>query len=191
MSRKLKLKKMKKVLKPLFLLFLGGVLFASCKNAGKSSTETSMDSSSTTTKVQKMDYPYTITHPDYWETGSQQNTMNVLKALKAYENKNIDESLSYFGDSVRIAFDGIDKKVSKDTLKVLFSPDPKILKHSIKMNDWESVISSDKKDEYVTIWYRQYTETAKGKDSLDVVNDFKMKDGKIIELTEYQRKLHK
>ncbi|MEO6905894.1 MAG: hypothetical protein ABI148_06005, partial [Ginsengibacter sp.] len=61
----------------------------------------------------------------------------------------------------------------------------------IKMQDWESVISNDKKDEYVTLWYRQYSENMKGvKDSTDIINDLKMKDGKIIGLDEYTRKLH-
>ena len=45
--------------------------------------------------------------------------------------------------------------------------------------------------EYVTLWYREYSKDAKGaKDSIDVVNDLKMKDGKIIGLDEYLRKLH-
>jgi hypothetical protein len=59
------------------------------------------------------------------------------------------------------------------------------------MDDWESVISKDKKDEWVTLWYRQKWEDNKGKsDSSDIVNDLKMKDGKIIRLDEYTRKLH-
>ncbi len=62
---------------------------------------------------------------------------------------------------------------------------------NIKMDDWESVTSKDKKDEWVTMWYRQRWEDNKGiKDSVDVVNDLKMKDGKIIRLDEYTRKLH-
>ena len=59
------------------------------------------------------------------------------------------------------------------------------------MQDWESVISKDKNEEYVTIWYRQYGENEDGKkDSIDVINDLKMKNGKIIGLDEYRRKLY-
>ena len=181
---------MKKVLKPLFTLIAAGALFVSCNNKGTSSTETSKDSSSTTATVQKMDYPYTIAHPDYWETGSQQNTMVALKALKAWEKKNMDETMSYFADSVMATFNGFDKMVSRDTLKAMISPTPGT-SYKVKMQDWESVISTDKKEEYVSIWYRQYSETAKGvKDSVDVMNDLKMKDGKIIAMDEYMRKLH-
>jgi hypothetical protein len=102
----------------------------------------------------------------------------------------MDETMSYFADSVMATFNGFDKMVSRDTLKAMISPTTGT-SYKVKMQDWESVISTDKKEEYVSIWYRQYSETAKGvKDSVDVMNDLKMKDGKIIAMDEYMRKLH-
>ncbi len=181
---------MKHLCKPFLLLFIGGALFSACKNAESTSAEVSKDSSATSTTVQKMDYPYNIDKPDNWEPGSQQNTMIALSALKAWENKNLDEAMKYFADSVKAAFDGVEKMVSNDTLRAWITPAPTIINQSIKMQDWESVISKDKSTEYVTLWYREYTETAKGKDSIEVVNDIKMKDGKIIGLEQYSRKLH-
>ncbi|MEO9211277.1 MAG: hypothetical protein ABI208_09260, partial [Ginsengibacter sp.] len=112
---------MKKVLKPLFTLIVAGALFVSCNNKGTSSTETSKDSSSTTATVQKMDYPYTIEHPDYWKIGSQQNTLIALKAIKAWENKNMDECMTYFADSIKVGFVGPEKKVSNDTLRAMIT----------------------------------------------------------------------
>ena len=182
---------MKKVSKQLLLLLLGGALFTSCDNAGSTAAETSGDTTANAVVAEHMNYPYTIDHPDYWETGSQQNTMNALSALKAWENNNLDESMKYFADSVHVQFDALDQMVSNDSLRKLITPGPNTKKHSVKMQDWESVISKDKKDEYVTVWYRQYRETTDGKkDSIDVINDLKMKDGKIIALDEYLRKLH-
>ena len=59
------------------------------------------------------------------------------------------------------------------------------------MGDWESVISKDKKEEWVTLWYSQTWEDMNGKtDSLAVIDDLRLKDGKIIRLDEYTRKLH-
>ncbi len=59
------------------------------------------------------------------------------------------------------------------------------------MEDWESVISKDKSEELVTLWYNYNTDTKAGvKDSVDVVNDMKFKDGKIVRLDQYTRKLH-
>jgi hypothetical protein len=179
-------------MKKLLLIFLGGAIFSSCNNGNASAGEANKDTTASAAPAASMNYPYTIDHPDNWETGSAQNTMNVLTSLKAWENKNVDESISYFGDSVHIQFDGLDKKMPRDTLKAIFNEGADAVKsRSIKMYDWESVISKDKKDEYVTLWYREYWEDLKGnKDSLDVVNDVKMKDGKIIGLDEFTRKLH-
>lgn len=61
----------------------------------------------------------------------------------------------------------------------------------VKMDDWESVISKNKKEEWVTLWYRQKWEDMNGrKDSADIIDDLKLKDGKIVRLDEYTRKLH-
>ncbi len=61
----------------------------------------------------------------------------------------------------------------------------------VKMQDWESVISKDKKQEWVTLWYTQKWEDMKGKkDSADIINDINIKNGKIVRLDEYTRKLH-
>ena len=179
-------------MKKLILIFLGGMIFTSCNNKGTSTNEAATGTTSLTVSSEKMSYPYTIDHPDNWEIGSTQNTMNALMALKAYENGNVDESMKYFGDSVRVQFDGLDKTMSNDSLKAMFTQSRGGIKSmQIKMDDWESVISKDKKDEWVTFWYRQKWEDMKGnQDSADIVNDLKMQNGKIIRLDEYTRKLH-
>lgn len=181
------------------LLFLGGGMYlTACNESQSSKAKTSTDQKMSTGEkeednksMRKMNYPYTIDHPDNWETGSTQNTFNALSALKAWENRNIDESLKYFADSTQVRFDGIDKMVSKDSLRALITPDSTLKNLRVSMQDWESVVSSDKSEEYVTLWYREFRENSKGKmDSVDVINDIKMKDGKIIGLDQYERKLH-
>jgi len=166
----------------------------SCNNGDTASTGTHKETSGSTgaTPAAAMNYPYTIEHPDYWAIGSTANTMTALTALKAWELGKMDESVKYFSDSVKLNFDGLKETMSRDSLKRFFTGIWKDFKTvDIKMSDWESVVSSDKKEEWVTIWYTQHWETPKGlKDSLDIVNDFQMKDGKIIRLDEYTRKLH-
>lgn len=172
-------------MKKLVLLFF--VAFAcSCTNSTKTSTETA-DSSATT-----LNYPYTIKNPDNWEIGSTTNTMIALSALKEWENGDMDKSLKYFGDSIRVQFNSLDKKMSNDGLKVFLGDGFNSFKTvKEKMNDWESVISKDKSEEWVTLWYTQIFEEKTGvKDSLSIVNDIQIKDGKIIRLSEYTRKFH-
>lgn len=181
-------------MKKVFLIFFGAFVFASCNNKSSDSTEATTDSITTMTPTaeKKVDYPYTVDHPDNWDIGSPENTMVALSALKAYENGNIPEGMKYFGDSVQLQFDNLDKTLPADSVQALFTNSRNAHKtYSIKMGDWESVISKDKKEEWVTLWYTQKWEDMNGKsDSIAVVDDLKLKDGKIIRLDEYTRKLN-
>ena len=174
----------------LTLIFLAGIAF-SCNNEGTTSKDTMKDSAAAT-KVTATNYPYTIEHPDYWEIGPTANTLVALNALKAWEKGKMDESMKYFDDSVWLQFDALDKKMPNDSLKEILSYGWNSLKSvSIKMDYWLSVISKDKQTEWVTLWYTEYWEPKKGvKDSAALVNDLQIKDGKIIRLNEYTRKLH-
>ncbi len=181
---------MKPLLNFILLLILVGFFFTACKDSKSSSVKIINDSVVNVVPAEKVDYPYTIKQPDNWDEGSKQNTLSALKALKAWENKNMDEALAYFGDSIDVAFDGLEKKVSNDTLRAMIKPDS-LTTYRVRMQDWESVTSKDKKDEYVTIWYREFKVDNKGKtDSIDILDDLKMKGGKIIGLDQYARKLH-
>jgi hypothetical protein len=175
----------------LITILFAGIVFSSCNNNGNTPNETTTDPAKEVSAV-KVSYPYTIEHPDKWEIGSPENTMIVLNGLKAFENGNIAESMKYFGDSVYVSVDGFNTKVSNDSLKAMLTNQKEYLKGlEIKMHDWESVISKDKTDEFVSLWYKQKWEGPNGKkDSSDIMNDFKLKNGKVIEMYEYTRKYH-
>jgi hypothetical protein len=62
---------------------------------------------------------------------------------------------------------------------------PTLSNLTITMYDYESVVSADKKDEWVTLWYKQAWKDEKGKaDSLNIIDDCKMQNGKMIVLDE-------
>lgn len=179
-------------MKRLTLFLLAGIAL-SCNDKGSASKDAMKDSAATTaTSSTVKNYPYTIEHPDNWEIGSTDNTLIALSSLKAWEEGKIDESLKYFGDSIRVKFDGMNKKIPKDSLKVMFTNGWNSYKTiNVKMYDWESVVSKDKSEEWVSLWYTQSWETKKGvKDSSGIYNDLQIKNGKIIRLDEYTRKLH-
>ena len=162
---------------------------ADTKSTGKDSTGAA---SPTSAAVSPADMPYKIDNYREWEPGSSSNMVNAMNALKKWEEGKMDESVTYFADTIRVEFDGPGMTLSNDSLKHVFMSGWNEYKSvSIKMQDAESVISKDKKEEWVTLWYRQTTETKKGvKDSVDVINDIRMKNGKIVLLDEYTRKLH-
>lgn len=179
-------------MKGLILFFLI-VMAWSCNNDSTASKDATKESTGATANTAATpNYPYTIDHPDNWEIGSTANTNTVLSSLKAWENGKMDEAAGYFADSVQAMFDGLDKKMSRDSLKAMFTAQYNMYKNvHVKMEDWESVISKDKSEEWVTIWYKQHWENKKGeKDSLSIIDDAQLKNGKIIRLVEYSRKLH-
>jgi hypothetical protein len=112
-----------------------------------------------------------------------------MNALKAFEDNKVEDCISYFADTVRWRADYMDQTLSKDGLRVAMTN----LRNSIqalqvKMGDFESVISKDKKDEWVTLWYTEIVTDKTGKtDSLAMVNDIKVSKGKIVELNESVR----
>lgn len=179
-------------MKKLILFFVAALALSSCSNQGTASKETMKDSATVPASGTVMNYPYTIDHPDNWEMGSTANTMVALSALKAFEMGNVAESMKYFGDSIHLQFDGLDKTMPADSVKAMFTSLRNGYKSmEVKMDDWESVISKNKKEEWVTLWYRQKWEDMNGrKDSADIIDDLKLKDGKIVRLDEYTRKLH-
>ncbi len=172
--------------------FLMVAIASSCSSNSTDSKETNKEAATSTANETTPAYPYTIKQPDNWGVGSTANTMTALTSIKKWEEGNMDESIKYFADTVRVQFDGLDKSVPRDTLKNMLAGLWNSYKTvNIKMEDWESVISKDKKQEWVTMWYTEHWETKNGvKDSAAIINDLQIVNGKIVRLDEYTRKLH-
>lgn len=175
--------------KKIMLVAVIAIFAMSCNNAStKENATTAADSSS-----EKIDYAYLPANhpPDYWDRGDQKNIALVLKSLKGFETKNIQQALEPFADSILWQVGGFDAKISKDSLRSIFTNDLKnIASVKIIMNDYESVISKDKKSEYVSLWYKQINTDTKGKvDSAICMDDAKIVNGKIVELEEKVRPL--
>lgn len=109
-----------------------------------------------------------------------------MNALKAFEENKVEDCLSYFADTVKWRADYMDQTFVKDSLRTAMTN----LRNSmqaiqVKMGDFESVVSKDKKDEWVTLWYTEIVTDKAGKtDSLAMINDIKVSKGKIVELNE-------
>lgn len=178
-------------MKKLFIL-VSVTLFMSCNNTGSNESKETKETSATTPE-EKVEYAYLPSDhaPDNWDRGSQKNLELVLKSLKAFETGDVEGSLSYFGDSVTWSVDNFDQKLSKDSLRAMLTGYRNSLASvKITMGDYESVISKDKKEEWVTMWYKQVTTTKSGvTDSIAVVDDAKVVNGKIVVLDEKSRRL--
>ncbi len=170
---------MKQLAKIILVLFV-----MSCNDRSASKDKVDTDSSSTVAgSEQNLRYAYTLPEPyEDWQPGNKVHAVNVMNSLKAYENGDIDACITAFGDTVVLRFDGYHARVSKDSLKTIFSNSrSQLTSEKIYMDDWESVVSKDGKAEYVTLWYKQVTTTKKGTtDSLTMIDDLKIENGKIV-----------
>jgi hypothetical protein len=172
------------------LLFIACVAsLAACNNAA--TTETKKDSTATTTAMPEKkpvpSFPYTMEKPwSNWQIGDPQHIVTAMNALKGFETGDIAACIKGFGDSVELHFDGYRAKLSNDSLGKWFTNERNnYTAYKVYMGDFESVISEDKKTEYVTMWYKQVMTDKKGKtDSVSVVDDCKIANGKIVELDE-------
>jgi hypothetical protein len=163
------------------------IFLISCNNRSESTATTADTTKTTASATEDLVYPYTLDEPYRdWQPGDKQHAVTVMKGLKAFENGDIDGCVAAFGDSVDLRFDHFRAKLSHDSLKKFFTQERANYNSlTIEMGDWESVISKDKKTEYVTMWYKQKWTDKKGKtDSLAIVDDAKIVNGKIVELDE-------
>ncbi len=176
-------------MKRLFLFACTALMAAGCNNSSDSKDTKTTDSAgkAAPATAAKMDYPYTLDEPyKNWQPGDQQHAVTVMKSLKAFETGDIAACMAGFGDSVDVRFDGYRARLSHDSLMKQFTAQrANYASIVIKMGDWESVISEDKKEQWVTMWYKQVETDKKGKvDSMSVVDDAKIENGKIVLLDE-------
>ena len=185
---KLKTFYMKKV-----LFFSCVALFAiSCtnndtKDAKTGDTTKMADAKMTDNKMAVPEMPYTLSRPyQNWQMGDPQNALIVMKSLKAFENGDVATAVTAFADTTLVQFDYYHARLANDSLKKAFTKQrAEYASMVIKMDDWESVISADKKEQWVTLWYKQIMTDKKGKiDSLGVIDDAKIENGKIVLLDE-------
>lgn len=165
-------------------------VFAGCNNDNKKNeipaAETPVTAASTTTET-KAPLPYPLQKPyKNWEIGSHQNVVIAMSSLKAFVDKDFDAIGATIGDSIEVSFDNLNEKMSKDSAMKMFTKMRGTYRDiRIVMYDYVPVISANKDEEWVTMWYKQVWQDNKGKwDSANIVDDCKMKNGKMIVLDE-------
>lgn len=173
-------------MKQFIVIICLAVAMASCNNAD--TKQSTSDSTGTTVKTTtdvtlpfKLDRPYRN-----WTTGSSENVAVAMGGLKAFVDKDFAALGGSIGDSIDVRFDYYHATLSHDSAIKMFTSQRAMYSDiTITMYDYESVISADKKDEYVTMWYKQSWKNEKGvADSISVIDDCKMKNNKMVELDE-------
>lgn len=168
-------------MKQIFMTACVAFILVSCDDSKKEETSATVSTETKAPLAYELAKPY-----KNWEIGSHQNAVAAMSGLKAFVDKDFTKLESVIGDSLEVTFDNMNENMSKDSAMKFFTKmrgqygDIKIT-----MYDYVPVISADKNDEWVTMWYKQVWQDSKGNwDSASVIDDCKMKNGKMIQLDE-------
>lgn len=179
-------------MKQIFAFLCLAVVFSACNNAEPKTAETTTTDAAAPAAVT---LPYTLSAPyKGWSIGSTENVAAAMAGLKAFVDKDFTALANATGDSIQLDFDYYQAKLSRDSAMKFFADARNMYNDLVvTMGDYVSVISADKKTEWVTLWYKQSWKDAKGvADSMNVVNDIRMENGKMVQLDEkvshYQKK---
>lgn len=171
-------------MKSFFVILCLAVALTSCNNEGNKTAEPAKTDDKTTSVVK---LPFALAGPyNNWAMGSTENVAAAMSALKAYVDKDFTALAAAIGDSLELDFDYLQAKMSRDSAVKFFTAGRSMYNDlTITLYDYVSVISADKKAEWVTLWYKQSWKDAKGvADSMNVVNDIRLENGKMVELDE-------
>jgi uncharacterized protein YcfL len=170
---------------PVILISFAAFCMA-CNSPTDTTTDNNKTADSSTTSNTK--FPFTKQKGLDWEINKDDaNTLTVLNVLKAMESKDYEAIGKTTADSIKSNIDGLKFNGTKAQMieanKQFFATLKNI---RIVPQDWISVVNKDKSQEWVRVWYTQYWEDMKGtRDSLNVLNDIQLKQGKITQWNEY------
>ena len=173
-------------MKHFFMVAAIPFLLMACNNADKdkATSEPATTEDKTTTEVK---LPFTLESPyKNWEMGSTENVVAAMNIMKAFVDNDVTALAAGIGDSVTFDFDYFQASLSRDSAMKFFAAErSKYSELKMNMYDYVSVISADKKSEWVTVWYKQSWKDTKGvADSMNVVDDIRLENGKMVELSE-------
>ena len=168
-----------------FILLTSLVLImAACNNADNKTSATATTDAAPAAEVK---LAFALAEPyKNWAIGSTENVAAAMNCLKAFIDNDFTTLSSLIGDSLTLDFDQFQARLSRDSAVNFFkAARPMYNDLKITMYDYVSVISADKKAEWVTLWYKQVWTDPKGVvDSMNYVNDIRLENGKMVELNE-------
>jgi hypothetical protein len=160
---------------------------ASCNNETKESKTAEPATTDGTTASADVKLPIPLEMPyRNWAIGSTDNVVAGMTMLKAFVDKDNAALAAGIGDSIQLDFDLFQAKLSRDSAMKTFAAErARYTELKITMYDYVSVISADKTQEWVTLWYKQTWKDTKGVvDSSSIVDDMRFEKGKMVELSE-------
>jgi hypothetical protein len=180
--------KMRKLFLPLF----ASAALVACSSNETTAVKRSTDSTSTPTAA-RPNLPFTVAKTPDWQPGDPSHVALAMNTLKAYVDNDTTALQRYLADSVAFYADNYSFKGPKDSL-IRFLTDSRNQTGNIdiRMQDYESVKSKGRGEEWVGMWYVE-TDNQKGgaKDSAMVMDDIRIVNGKVAVIDSKSRRLAK
>jgi hypothetical protein len=176
------------MMKKILLLLLPASLFLACNNE---TATVEKNSSDTTATKETVNLPYTVARTPDWEIGDDANVAIAMNTLKGFEQNDMAAVAQNLADSVEFYSDGFAFRGTKDSLIQVMSK----YRNSydtimIRMQDYESVKSKNRGEEWVGLWYTETVTPKGGKtDSSMTMDDIKIVGGKVAVIDSKMRHL--
>ena len=168
-------------------ILLAVAVFAGCNSSSEDTTSTSAASDSARTDT--LNYAYTPDYSSKFEIGDSKNAQTILTLWKTWDGGNLSAGKDLFADSVTMYFaDGSMLHGSRDSI---LSAGQKIRdnfgKVESKVHAWVALKSTDKNENWVSIWGTETSVDKKGKtDSTELHETWRLNnDGKADLLYQY------
>jgi hypothetical protein len=172
-------------MKQALYLLAAVALLASCKNG----TNTAASKSDSTVM------PYKATYSSSWQiSDSAKVTQAVLQSYKDWEENKLANAPAYYADTVSWIFaDGSSYRMRRDSLVHFLQKVRDSLSSSkIEIVSVINLYSTDKKAEWVGVWYKQTDTYKSGKKDSAAFNDVnEVKNGKVVFWSSYRQALKK
>lgn len=177
---------MKKIL---FLFSLA--TFAACNSGSDTKVDSMSSKDSATATTDSTAYAYATDYSSKFEIGDQKNVHTIFALYKDWDNNTLDNSKDKFADSVSLMFGSGDVMIGKRDSILAGS---KAFRNSLgtvtsKVHAVVPLKSIDKNEDWVLVWFKEYTTDASGKkDSTEFQETWRLnKDGQADLLYQYKQ----
>jgi hypothetical protein len=165
-------------------------VFAAC-NSGSDTKVASMSSDSATATSDTITYAYPADYSSKFEMGDSKNVQTIFALYKDWDNNTLDNSKDKFADSVTMIF-GSGEVMAGTRDSILAAS--KAFRNSLgsvtsQVHAVVPLRSTDKKEDWVLVWFKEYTTDASGKkDSTELQETWRLnKNGQADLLYQYRQ----
>jgi hypothetical protein len=177
------------VMKKIFFLF-SLAAFAACNSGSDTKVDSMSAKDSATTSNDHVAYAYTADYSSDFEIGDSRNVNTIFGLYKDWDNNSLDNSKDKFADSVFMVFSSGEVMSGKKDSIIAASKSFRNTMGTVssRVHAVVPLRSKDKNEDWVLVWFTEYRTDASGKkDSTELQETWRLKDGKADLLYQYQQ----